>query len=204
MSCGCSCGGNHCGCGKQGGHGGCGCCCGPAKWCKGVAKGLVHGLLSHCKTGCKVCKADIVVHAIPGEVRIVPYLIKNETSCPIKVVPKVEPWHTCGCEGEGADALLSLQPAGPFSIEPCGSASFDIVLNTKGLKACKCYCTTITLEGASCEKIDVMFCIGGKVPAVCHHAPTKLLTWIRQCCFGAGKYYAPAAQAGCGCGGCCK
>lgn len=203
MNWGCKCSGNK-GCGSAGCHCGSHCFGHAAKWCTGLAAGFVGGLLKHCKTGCKTCQTDIVVHAIPGEVRIVPYVIKNDTSCPIEVKPKVGPWQVCGCEGQEKAGALSLQPGDPFTIEPCGSASFDIVLATKGLKACTCYCATITLEGASCEKIDVMFCIGGKVPAVCHHTPTKLLSWIKQCCFGAGKYYAPPAHAGCGCGSCCK
>lgn len=139
---------------------------------------------------------DIVVHALPGERRIVPYQIKNDTACGITVSLEPSPWTLCGCKDPVEMKPVHLSPAGPFEIPACGSASFDIMIETSQMKECQCYCTSVIMRGASCERIDIMVCVGGKIPAVCHHDVSKLRSWVRTRCFGpkGPLYVAPPAM----------
>lgn len=163
------------------------------------------GLMSSLKTTCFShedwswcripCDTDVLVHALPGERRIIPYQVRNDTQCPVTVNLELGPWTLCGCEGQAVpDFKVELRPPGPFTLEPCGAASFDIVIDTSSLKACTCYCATLTLKGVCCDPVNIALCVGGKVPAMCRHDVSKLRAWVRTCCstWKGPRYVVPA------------
>lgn len=165
-------------------------------WCKHELfeklKKKSHGCHEHWHHGhhgahesVECCHSEIVVHALPGERRIVPFLVKNDTQCPVTVTPHIRPFSECGCEDQPIDNAPTpiLVPPDPATIGPCGSHGFDIIIDTGGLKPCHCYCTTLNLDGTCCDPVRVVLCLGGKVPAVCHHDTSKLRAFVRACCF---------------------
>ena len=73
-----------------------------------VGLGALNALQSACQddgwSWCRIPEGtDIIVHALPGELRIVPYQVKNDTQCPISVKPEIKGWTTCGCEDKASD-----------------------------------------------------------------------------------------------------
>jgi len=161
---------------------------------------LGFGLLSALKSACypsmacgctPACTPSVIVHALQGERRVVPYLVKNDTQCPIKLTPEIRSWSRCGSEEPETSIDPILTPGGPVEIAACGSHSFDIVIDAAGLKPCACYSTTLLLNGTCCHPVTILLYIGGKVPAVCRHDTSRLRAWVRGGCSGGPGYVAP-------------
>ncbi len=147
-------------------------------------------------SSCLGCPAPAVVYAVAGERRIVPYQIKNDTRSPLSVTLAPQDWRVCGCTESAYSFGPRVQPE-KLEIPPCGSAHFDIVLDTARMEACRCYCAEIQVEGACFEPIETALCVLGRTPAVRHHAYSRLASWVRQCCFGdTGAYVAPPPLVG--------
>jgi hypothetical protein len=152
-------------------------------------------------------EADAFVHALPGERRLVPLVVRNDTQCTIKVTPVISMWVDCCTAAEkinlGGPKLLP--DANPFELQPSARRFFEIEIDTKGLDQCMCVCATLTLDGALCEPIRIALCLEEKVPLVAVHGVSKLLTWVKYHCFGhaARRYVAPAPHFyDCGCEKC--
>jgi hypothetical protein len=140
--------------------------------------------------------ADALVQALVGERRLVPLIVRNDSSCAITVTPILSMWVDCctAAEKVGLGGPRLLPDAQPFDLQPTARRFFDIEIDTKGLQPSACVCATLVLDGALCEPIRIALCLEEKVPLVAVHGVSKLLTWIRYRCFGhaARRYVAPS------------
>jgi hypothetical protein len=140
--------------------------------------------------------ADALVHALVGERRLVPLVVRNDSSSAITVTPIVSMWVDCctAAEKVGLGGPKLLPDAKPFELQPTARRFFDIEIDTKGLEPCTRVCATLVLDGALCEPIRIALCLEEKVPVTAVHGVSKLLTWVRYRCFGqaARRYVAPS------------
>lgn len=188
------------------GHG----CC-PSHLFVAAARTAVHlgaGLAAHlcgghdhdCHPSC-LDGADVLVYALPGERRVVPFQVRNDSHCPLRVTPKVEVEATGG--GASTAGVVFAVEGKEHEVAPCGTAEVDLVIELARARACQCVSARLTFEGTNAPPVRVGVYVGGKLPAVVRHDLSRLRAWVRDFCFRrCGHLYVapPPVVAGCACG----
>jgi hypothetical protein len=80
---------------------------------------------------CCVPKADVIVHARAGEVRIVPFRLVNRWRREREVTLAVGPWH--GCSGQGLEVRGVLEEE-KLVMAPCEDRIVRLLISVRGAK----------------------------------------------------------------------